>query len=103
MAQTKLDYWHDEPNILPRTILPNTYNFIPQTLTKTLEYYKLILTDSKSLILKSHQTEIRDKNENSTEKYINTHINAQILKDNKSTEWETNLSKFKPFNTIFNL
>ena len=55
MVQIELDYWHDDPNILVRTILSNTHNFISQTLTKTLEYYKLILTDSKSLILKPHE------------------------------------------------
>ena len=102
VVQTELDYWHDDPNILARTILPDTYNFIPQTLTKTLEYYKLILSDSKSLVLKPHDTEMKDKYGNPTGKYINTHSSAQILKVIKPSKWGTNLSKPKPFTTSFN-
>ena len=102
MVQIELDYWHDDPNILVRTILSNTHNFISQTLTKTLEYYKLILTDSKSLILKPHEIEVKDINEKPIKKFINTHSSAQILKVIKSSKWEINLSKPKLFTTIFN-
>ncbi|XP_071939981.1 uncharacterized protein [Coffea arabica] len=87
VVQTEPDYWHENPNTLAQAILPNTYNFIPQTLTKTLEYYKLILTDSKSLILKPHETELRDKDGNPTRKYINSHSSTQILKVIKPSEW----------------
>ena len=102
VVQTEPDYWHENPNTLAQVILSNTYNFIPQTLTKTLEYYKLILTDSKSLILKPHETELRDNDGNPTGKYIISHSSAQILKVIKPSEWGTNLSKPKPFTTSFN-
>ena len=102
VVQTELDYWHENLNALAKAILPITCNFIPQTRTQTLEYYKLILTDSKSLILKPHETKLRDKDGNPTGKYINSHSSAQILKVIKPSEWGTNLSKPKPFTTSFN-
>ena len=73
------------------------------TLSKTLEYYKMILTYSQYVTFKLYIKELEDTNGNPIGKEISTHSCAQIFKVHRpSFERGINLSRPKSFTIPFN-